>query len=258
MDALVLAGGTLKDMPPGEEVSTKALIDINGKPMLEYILDVLRSSKRVGKIVVVLPSSIPDLPLLSKIDVVLRHDGTISDNFYAGLGVLDKGNSGSNKKVLVVSADIPLLTSEALDDFLDRCEEREASIYYPIISKATIEREYPDIQRTYMTLQEGKFTGGNLFLFYPWIAEQNKDLLNKASDARKSPFKLIKILGFPFLFKFIFHLLTVRGLEDKISDLIRAKGVAVNTPYVEIGIDVDKPSDFELVKSRLIKEGKGQ
>ncbi len=52
----------------------------------------------------------------------------------------------------------------------------------------------------------------------------------------------------------MFHLLTVEELEEKISDVIGARGVAVNTPYVEISVDVDKMSDLELVRAKLEKE----
>lgn len=239
----------LKSLDAGNSVSSKALIDINGRPMLEYTLDALKGSKKIEKIVLLLPSSVPDVGWLDKVDLILHADGNLPENFYAGLGRVD-----SNKKVLVVSADIPLLTSEVVDDFLSRCEEREASVYYPIIAKATIEERYPDVERTYMTLAEGKFTGGNLFLVDPCVAVKNKEWLDKASKARKSPLQLIQILGLPFIFKFIFHLLTVRDLEQRISDLIGARGVAVNTPYVEVSIDVDKASDLELVRAELARE----
>lgn len=246
VDAVVLAGGTLKSLATDENVATKALVDINGRPMLAYVLDALRGSKRIEKIMVLLPSSVPRASWTKKVDLILPGDGSLSENFYAGLSKVD-----SNKKVLVVSADIPMLTSEAVDDFLDRCEEIDASVYYPIVSKATIEKKYPHVERTYMTLHEGKFTGGNLFLVDPRAAIKNKELLRKVIEARKSPFKLIQILGLSFIIKFIFHRLTVKDLEEKVSDLIGAKGVAVNTSYVEISIDVDKDSDLELMREKL-------
>lgn len=254
VDALVLAGGSTKGLTTDENIPTKALIDIGDRPMIEYTLDALKGSREIDNIIVVLPSSVSEEPWFNKIDEVVHADGSLTDNFYAGLGKV-VSDSKSIKKVLAISADVPLLTAEAVDDFLDRCTEENASIYYPIVAKEDMEAKYPDVERTYMRLYEGKFTGGNLFLFDPRIAVRNKEALKKASEARKSPLKLIRILGFEFIVKFVFHWLTVRGLERKVSEVIGAKGVAVNTPYVEISIDVDKESDLELVKSELAKRG---
>ena len=37
----------------------------------------------------------------------------------------------------------------------------------------------------------------------------------------------------------------------KISNLLEIKGAVVLSPYPEIGIDVDKQSDFELVQAAI-------
>jgi len=249
MDALVLAGGTFKGAAADANGVAKALVGINGRPMFSYILEALKGSKRIEKIVAVLPSEIKDAPWLGEVDSVVYADGNLPDNFYAGLSGVD-----SNKKVLVVSVDVPLLTSEGIDDFLDRCEQKEASVYYSMVSKEAIEEKYPGVQRTYMTLREGKFTGGNIFVVDPRMAMRNKALLKQVSKVRKSPFKVVKMLGLEFIIRFIFRMLSVKDMEKKISSLIGAKGVAVDTPYVEISVDVDKPSDLEFIIKQLVKE----
>ncbi len=249
MDALVLAGGTLNVSADDEERVAKALVDVNGRPMLSYVLEALKGSKRIGKIAAVLPSEIADAPWLDGVDSIIHADGNLPENFYAGLSGVD-----SNKKVLVVSVDIPLLTSEGIDDFLDRCEEKEASVYYSMVSKKAIEEKYPGVERTYMALLEGKFTGGNIFVVDPQMAMRNKALLKQVSEVRKSPFKVVRMLGLEFIIRFIFRMLSVKDMERKISSLIGARGVAVDTPYVEISVDVDKPSDIEFVRKELVKE----
>ena len=42
--------------------------------------------------------------------------------------------TGARGKVLVVTADIPLITAEAIEDFLVRCRAREADVYYPVVA----------------------------------------------------------------------------------------------------------------------------
>ncbi len=148
-----------------------------------------------------------------------------------------------------------MLTSHAVDDFIARCGETSAAIYYPIVAKSMIKERYPQVDRTYMTLREGRFTGGNLFLFDRQVALQNRELLRKVTSARKSPFGLIRLLGLSFILRFVFHALTVHELEQKVSSLVGQRVVAVPTPYVEISVDVDKASDLELVRSELASAG---
>jgi len=255
VDALVLAGGSTKGLTEDTNVGTKALIDINGRPMLAYILDALKGAGQVGKITVVLPSSVRNSQCLEKADIVVNGNGDMVENFYTGLSSMGNGKDDSKHEVLVISADIPLITSEAVDDFIKRCREREASLYYPIVSKSAVEKRYPKVNRTYMALREGRFTGGNFFLFDRRVALRNRELLKKVIGVRKSPLDFIRILGLPFIVRFIFHWLTLPGLEKKISDLMGAKGVAVPTPYVEVSIDVDKVSDLDLVRAELAREG---
>lgn len=257
MDALVLAGGSAKGLEAAGEAASKALVEINGKPMLAYILDALKGSDNINRITVTVPSSVRNISCLDQVDRVVNTDGDLAENFYAGLKGVDANDPNSKSKILFVTADIPLLTSQAVDDFIMRCQEIDAGIYYPIISKALIDDKYPQVERTYMTIREGKFTGGNLFLFDRRVASRNKELLREVSSARKSVLKLVRILGPSFIIKFIFHWLTIRELENKISELVGARGVAVPTQYVEVSIDVDKMSDLEMVRAELAKGGRG-
>jgi GTP:adenosylcobinamide-phosphate guanylyltransferase len=254
VDALVLAGGSARGIVAEEEMTPKALIDINGRPMLAYVLDVLEQAEQVESVTVVLPSSVQNLSCLDKADVVIHSDGSLTENFYKGVMGISAESPGRERQILSVTADIPLLTVQAVDDFIARCGETYAGIYYPIVAKSMITEKYPKVERTYVTLREGKFTGGNLFLFDRQLALDNRELLRKVTSARKSPLSLIRMLGLSFIIRFMFHSLTVRGLEEKVSSLVGERVIAVPTPYVEISVDVDKASDLDLVRSELASQ----
>lgn len=245
VDAVVLAGGSVKGLSVGD-VETKALIEIEGRPMIEYVLDALRNCPQVRKIVVVVPSEKAFGSWTEKADAVEVATGTITENFFAGLRKID----GSGL-VLAVTADLPLLTPEAISDFLARCSQRDAEIYYPVMAKEEIEKKFPETTRTYALLKEGHFTGGNIGLLDRETILRNRELLEKFYDLRKSPLKLALAIGPITIIKFLLHRLTISEAEKKFSGLIKARGIAIITPYVEIGIDVDKDSDLELV-SRLL------
>lgn len=87
----------------------------------------------------------------------------------------------------MVTADIPMIRPEVIDDFLDRCSELEGDIYYPpIVSKEASEQVYPEVVRTYFTLKEGTFTGGNILLAAPEAILDSKWILDELIFERKN------------------------------------------------------------------------
>jgi hypothetical protein len=156
-----------------------------------------------------------------------------------------------NCPVLFSSADIPLITSEAVEDFLEKCRPHDHDFYYPIISKENCESRFPEVKRTYLTLQEGIFTGGNIFLVNPAVIEPSLEIIKDFLKARKKPAKMLSYLGTGFLIRYMTKRLTIPQLEKRFSQLLKLRAKAVISNYPEIGIDVDKPTDLELVRNIL-------
>lgn len=244
-DVLILAGGTLKGLE-SENAPTKALIRINEKFMVEYVIDALRCSARIGRVVVVVPAEVKNVFWSKKVDKILVSDLSVIENVQKGFRYLDAINP-----VLIVTSDIPLLTTQAIDDFLISCQKKDAEIYYPIVLKDVICSAFPEAKRTYVSLKEGVFTGGNIGLVAPRVVKENIELMKTVFNSRKSPLKLFRILGFMFVLKFIFRRLTLKELEQKCSELLGVKASVVISSFPGIGVDVDKSSDLKIVKEAL-------
>lgn len=242
VDALILAGGSSKGLEREGEPA-KAFIKINGKSMLEHVAESLKSSKSVRRVAVVGPPAMRDQSEKSGADIFLPTKGSLTENMSLGLAELN-----SSYPVLIASSDIPLITPEAIDDFVNRCEKIQADIFYSVVDRERIEKFFPGTKRTYAALREGTFTGGNVGLVNPRVVRENMELIERAFKLRKSPVKLVRILGLRFVLKFIFRRLTLGEVEERVSLLLNSKGRAVVTPYPQIGIDVDKVSDLELVR----------
>jgi len=144
-----------------------------------------------------------------------------------------------------------LITGEAIDDFVDRCGDETIDLYYPIVSRQVVEDRYAGARRTYVHLKEGVFTGGNVFLFNPGILSRCLVKGKQLVEARKNPLRLAGMVGLPFLLKFMTRNLSLREAEEKVSGLLDIKGLAVISRCPEIGLDVDKPEDLELVVKLL-------
>ncbi|MCL6560378.1 MAG: nucleotidyltransferase family protein [Firmicutes bacterium] len=243
VDAVVLAGslndGPLKECSPAR---FEALIPVGKKAMVEYVVEALLSSAKVGKIQVIGPVDELAPRLVGERVAVTGAAGGIMENIETGLDQFP-----GSPRVLLVTSDIPLLTPQAVDNFIDLCGDMKADLYYPVISRQVVEKRFASTRRTYVTLKEGVFTGGNLFLLNPAVFKQCVENGRKIIDLRKSPLGLCRLLGFGFVLKFLTRTLTLHEAQKKVSQLLGIKGAAVISNYPEVGVDVDKPGDLELV-----------
>lgn len=249
VNVILLAGaannGPLKDVSP---VTNEALIDIGGKPMVQYVIDGLRQSTEVNRIAIVAPPGEIEPHVTGEHLEFVPSAGHIIDNIVNAYRVLPKDD-----QLLIATCDIPLINGEIIDGLIGLCRQKPADIYYPIVEKSVGEKKYPYVKRTYVNLKEGIFTGGNLFLVNPAVVEATAPKARAFLDFRKAPLKMVTLLGVSFLLRYLlFHNLTLQELEKKISDMWGLRGAVVICPWPEVGIDVDKPSDLQLARAVLL------
>lgn len=245
VDAIVLGGGSASAVGAGD-FTVKSMITVCGKPLGAYVAEGLRAAAAVERIALVAPLQESEIPWRDAVDLYVESDGPLTHNVANGINAL-----GSDKPVLVCSSDMPLLTGEAVDDFIIRCEESGGEFCYPIIAKDLVLAAYPQTTRTYATLHEGTFTGGNMGLIYPEVFKKNRELFEAAYSARKSPLKLFRMLGLWFIIKLLLKKLTISEAEAQCTKMLGAKARTIITPFPQIGIDVDKPEDLLLVEGVL-------
>jgi GTP:adenosylcobinamide-phosphate guanylyltransferase len=245
VDAVVLAGapnsGALQEARPEK---WEAEIPIHGKPMVNYVIEALQSSSRIADIIVVGPREIKDL-LAPKVRWIQSGEG-LGENIYRAMDALEKNNN-----VLFVTSDIPFIHAEAIDDFIDRCVELTGEIYYPLVSREANEQLFPETVRTYFTLKEGVFTGGNIILAHPQAVINSRWIVDEVVARRKTPWKLVRMLGFIFILKFFTKQLSLRELERRVSEILGHSGTVIISPYPELSTDVDKPSDLQLAETHI-------
>lgn len=248
-NALVLAG--MKEKGPLEiaaNVENKALIMINGRPVIDYIVNALKGSKNIDKIVVVGPKNELYPYIGEKVEKIIESGNSMLYNLEVGIKYFN-----SNEDLLISTSDIPLISPQAIDEFIEKCLERKAHLGYPIIKKENIIKKYPETQRTYVKIKEGTVCGGNILFFKPKIFYENKELIQELFENRKAMWKWAKILGFKFVLKYLLKIITLDEIEKKVSRLVGYKSVAIITSYPEIMIDLDKISDYVLVQKYIKK-----
>lgn len=246
MDVIVLAGEKRDAGDSREEKINKAFYKIKDKYMIEYVVGTLRESSLIGRIAVVGPKEKLEQAIGSMVDSIIEGTDSIVSNILLALEHFPE-----EKEILIVTSDIPMITKEAIEDFIERCRLKEVDLCYSIVDKKANDLKYPGVRRTYARLWEGQFTGGNVFYFKPEIKDKCKDFVEKMLDYRKSPAKMAGVLGFAFLLRLALGILTINAIQRKCEALLGIKGAAVVSPYPEIGNDVDRLSDLEIIEKYM-------
>lgn len=248
VDVLVLAGASNHGkLAECSEALYEAFIEIGGRTMLEHVLSALRSSQHIERICVVGPKQ----EIEARFDVgdldVLQMGSSLIENLTIGFKALK-----DSKSVLLCTSDIPLVTAEAIDDFIGRCNLDDIDVFYSIVSKDDVDKAYPGVKRTYVQVKEGMFTGGNVAILSPSVIYTYQDVIKRVIELRKNPLGLARLLGFRCIVKFLAKSLSITDIEKRVEKMLLLKGKAVVSTYPEVGIDVDKPEDLELMR-RVIK-----
>lgn len=247
VSAVVLAGrantGKLQNCTPEE---WEALIEVGGRPMLSWVIDALKGSRSIGGIFLVAPES-PFAALYegNSVQVVKPQDSMVR-NALAGCHA-----APDTEFILVATSDVPFITPDVVDRFIEQCLNTEADFYYPVVPREITEKRFPGVVRTYASLREGTFTGGNMVLIRKSLADLAAERANVFVENRKSPLKQAGLLGWSFVIKLLLRTLSIAELEHTISRYFGMRCRAVIAVDPEIGVDVDKPADLELARRDL-------
>jgi GTP:adenosylcobinamide-phosphate guanylyltransferase len=247
---MVLAGGEGARIDPS--ASTKGLVSVAGRPMVEWVVEALAAAQTISEIAVVVPNVARTGAWTERVDHVVVSDGSCTENALAGLDVL------GDRAVLVTTGDLPALTSDAIDDYVTRSLESGADFTYPLVTSEDMESQFPGSQRTYVRVAGGHVTGGNMMVLMPRVARQNRELGQRLFDTRKSAMKMARVIGVPFALRYVSGRLRVGDVERKMEQMLGAKCSAIYTSYASIGADVDKPIDVVVAERVLYQRTRGR
>jgi molybdopterin-guanine dinucleotide biosynthesis protein A len=253
--AVILAGGEPDKADPLLEYAQarrKPLIKIAGKEMIRYVVEAIAGSSRIGRIFIVGLSPEDGVDFTAPVEYVEAAGGML-DNLVAGIEQVIKVDPDV-ERVVTSSSDIPLLTTEMVDYFVDICLETDHDLYYAIVEKSTMEARFPEARRSFVPLREGSFAGGDINMATVSAIQANLPLASQISESRKNVWQQVRLLGVGTLFKFAFRRLTIADAERVASRALGCPGRAVITSYPEMAMDVDKPHQLDIVRSIL--EGK--
>ncbi|MGZ6347846.1 MAG: NTP transferase domain-containing protein [Anaerolineales bacterium] len=257
MDAVVTAGGIPQPDEPLYEYSrgeSKALIDIAGKPMIQWTLDALSDAKTINRVVVIGLSAKMGLTC-KKPMTFISNQGKMLENLKAGTAKVMELNPQA-KYVLFVSSDIPAITGEMVDWVVNTCLETKDDLYYNVIRREDMEKRFPGSKRTFTPLKGMEVCGGDMNMARAVIVNENSEFWEKIIETRKNPARQAMLIGPDIIFKFLFRQLTIDDVIDRVAQKLGLKGRAIVCKYPEVGMDVDKPHQLEIIRADLAKHAK--
>jgi len=252
MDAIVTAGGIPQSNDPLYPYSngdSKGLIDIAGKPMVQWVLDALGESKKVDNVIVIGLTSKSGLTCKKPVHYV-SNQGRMLANIVAGVNKSMELNQKS-EYVLIVSSDIPTLKGEMVDWLVKTAMETKDDIYYGVCTQAVMEARFPTSHRTYTKLKDMQVCGADVNIIHVNQVTEHLDTWEALIGNRKSPLRSAAVIGWDTLFQLFTRQLTLQGMVERASERIGVKGRAIIWDKAEPCMDVDKPHQLEIMREDL-------
>jgi molybdopterin-guanine dinucleotide biosynthesis protein A len=302
--AIVVAGDKGKSHPAFGK--NKGFLDVDGLPIVARVVSALGNAESVSEIYVVGPkrkleealSPGPDFPKVGKPVHVLEQRSTLYENiWYTFLETLPAHRRGeavediakgpeADSVVLIAAADMPLLTSAEVDEFVSKCDMERYDYVVGVTLEEDLTHYYPrrrnkGIRLAYMHFKEGSFRQNNMHMVRPFKVH-NRHYVQTMYDLRyQKEFTNIARLTWEILngeeggwgavgnylllqLSLLFARLRLGFLKDLVRRVTHAESVArcisklMNTRFGYVftslggaALDVDKEREYEVVKLRF-------
>ncbi len=232
-------------------VDHKSLVPVGHKPMIWHVVNAFVQSGRVGEIVIV--GLGPEHGIDFGVPVhYVPNQPSLWASQNAGVRRLREINP-ADRLIIGTTADIPLVTGEVINAFIDGCQPYDRGLYWGIVPESVMLTGFPDSKRSYLALREGRFCSGDIYLGRLSTAEQIQEKMRGFIENRKSVVRQLLLLGPGVILRFLLRRLAIDDLLGVVQRVFGITGKPVILPFAEAGMDVDKPFQWEQVKEYLVR-----
>ncbi|MCK4540880.1 MAG: NTP transferase domain-containing protein [Spirochaetales bacterium] len=299
--AIVLAGDKRGSISIRND--NKAFLPVQGKPILVHILRALGQSPSIGKIAIVGPEerirgtldeSSLDEKIKNTIRIVPQRENLLENSKSGFLATLESLPPGTrfndlyntdfaNTSVLLLSSDMPLLTSYEIDEFLKQADMEKQDYFIGITSEKSLSRYLPDgnqpgVSMIYFNFKEGRLRQNNLHIAKPLKVKNLKYLEIMYELRYQTRFRNILLLivvlcstggslfsavrytlnlqisrllrGGPHhrLYRYFKNRAPLEGILRCIGKILGTRIGTIETHYGGAALDIDNEKDLEIVE----------
>jgi molybdopterin-guanine dinucleotide biosynthesis protein A len=253
MDAIVTAGGIPLPEDPlyaYTQGKSKAMLDVAGQPMIQWVIDALCGARDVGRVVVIGLTEESGLTCGKPISYIPNQGGMLA-NLLAGIAKVQEFNP-QTEYIIASSSDIPAVKPYMVDWLTENAMQTKDDLYYGVIERAVMEKTFPNSKRTYTRLKDVELCGADIHITHVRMASgQYLDLWQRLIGNRKSPMRQAALVGLDTLFLLLTRQVSLDGAVKRISKRFGIKGRALRWQYAEAGMDVDKPHQLEMIREYM-------
>lgn len=297
LNAVVLAG---TDDNPRRMIlgQNKAFLEIAGKALVRHVVEALLESQAVGQVFVVGPLERLQLALggVSPRVSLVEQKGKMLTNAWTAIHALEAWERSLGKQndpqrpLLALSCDLPLISSEAVDDFIARCAQvddhhgKGYAMLCGVAEEASLKQYYPEggkpgIIRPYVNFAEFRVRLANIYVGRPRLLENHKFLGTGFEHRKTAKLKNVLLLAWDFLSQsggWLAAWLSLRmqatlvaerrgsrfyerlrkgnsagRTEEVCSRVLGGRVKMVITPYGGLSLDADNEEDFHVLNERM-------
>ena len=253
--AVVLAGDRGPDDPlvQASGAACKALVEIDGKPMVLRVLETLSQSSHVEQRIL----SGPRQEYLQTQPVLEQQIANKDLDWYPPQPTPSTSaskvmqNIASQHPILITTADHPLLTPEIVNRFCEESQSQDLDVAVGLCEYERIKLAFPGIRKTVLKFSDGNYCGCNLFIFLTDDARRLADTWRQVESERKNPLRIIRMLGWLSVIRYLTGTLTLNSALGALSQKLGLRIGAVILPYPEAAVDVDSVADRIIVQKKL-------
>lgn len=241
--AVVMAAqrvGVVNELAVDAGVSHKCLIEMDGKKLIEHVLDCLDASPEISQITV----SIDDVAVLDQVPafVKLRETGkaraveSASNLFSSFLGAVKDDDSFPS---IITTADNVLLTPAMVAHFCGEIETGGARAAIAVTEKSVLLDVYPDGQRRFHKFADNEYSNCNLYAVVDKETSDVASVFQTGGQFAKSLARVLKAFGLWNAIAYRFAFYSIDKGMDRLSKKFKTKILAIRMPFPEAPIDVD-------------------
>ena len=247
-DVVIPAGGTIDAAfarRSGSPYRALAPLGADGTPVLQHVIDTLRGSGAVGRIVCAAPPAVQSA--IGGVDEWLPAGDSGPQNILAGLRALPP-----DALALICTSDLPLMTAQAIACFAAALRP-DAAAAVGLVRAAAYNAAYPDAPpSTFVALRDaGPVTLAGLFAVRPAALLRQQALLDSLFGARKSQVRMAGILGPRLLLAWAARRLTQAALTARAEALWEAPVQVVDHTDPALAYDIDTVDDYNYATQHL-------
>ncbi len=241
-DVVIPAGGTI-DTEYAKLIGTpcRALAPFGPArtPALQLVVEALRASGHVRRIVCVAPQQAADCVVGVDLWLPAAPHGT--KNILRGLDALDDLNAPA----LVCTSDLPLIDAADIAGFCARCDPA-ADVTVGLVRADDYNKAFLGAPpSTFVQLRDvGPATLGGLFALRPSSVLDNHALFARAFESRKSQWGMVQLLGPRLVGQFLTRRLTLAALTARAETLMHCRAQILLDIAPALACDMDTADDY--------------